>query len=63
MATWETRLKQLDVDVFLYSTYSMHGGLISLVAIIIFWQVHDLLFSVVKLGGKSFQIQEKGIPV
>ena len=63
MATWETRLKQLDVDVFLYSTYSMHGGLISIVAIIIFWQVHDLLFSVVKLGGKSFQIQEMGIPV
>ena len=35
-------------------------AVISIVAIIIFWQVHDLLVSVVKLGGKGFQIQEMG---
>ena len=29
-------------------------------AIIIFWQVHDLLVSTIKLGGKGFQIQEMG---
>ena len=35
-------------------------AVISIVAIIIFWQVHDLLVSIVKLGGKGFQIQEMG---
>ena len=35
-------------------------AIISIVAIIIFWQVHDVLFSVVKLGGKGFQTQEMG---
>ena len=29
-----------------------------IVAILIFWQVHDLLVSAVKLEGKGFQIQE-----
>ena len=33
---------------------------ISIVAIIIFWQVHDLLVNALKLGGKGFQIQEIG---
>ena len=33
-------------------------AVISIVAIIIFWQVHDLLVSVVKFGGNGFQIQE-----
>ena len=35
-------------------------AVISIVAIIILRQVHDLLVSVVKLGGKGFQIQEMG---
>ena len=35
-------------------------AVISIVPIIIFWQVHDLLVSVVKLGGKGSQIQEMG---
>ena len=35
-------------------------AVISIVAIIIFWQVHDPLVSVLKLGGKGFQIQEMG---
>ena len=38
----------MDLDVLLKYTHSMHGS-----AIIIFWQVHDLLVSVVKLGGKG----------
>ena len=35
-------------------------AVVSIVPIIIFWQVHDLLVSVVKLGGKGSQIQEMG---
>ena len=35
-------------------------AVISIVFIIIFWQVHDLLISVVKLREKGFQIQEMG---
>ena len=38
-------------------------AVISIVAIIILRQVHDLLDSVVKLGGKGFQIQEMGTGV
>ena len=33
-------------------------AVISTVGIIICWQVHDPLVSVVKLGGNGFQIQE-----
>ena len=35
-------------------------AVISIVAIIMFWQAHDLLVSAIKLGEKSFQIQEMG---
>ena len=35
-------------------------AVISIVAIMMFWQVHDVLVSVVKLGGKGFQTQEMG---
>ena len=35
-------------------------AVISIVAIIILRQVRDLLVSVVKFGGKAFQIQEMG---
>ena len=35
-------------------------AVISIVAIIILRQVHDLLFSVVKFGRNGFQIQEMG---
>ena len=45
-------LKQLDLDVFLYSDSFDVWPSIS--AIIIFWQVHDLLVSVVKLGRQGF---------
>ena len=39
-------------------------AVISILAImIIFSQVHDLLVSTVKLGGKGFQIQEMGTGV
>ena len=38
-------------------------AVISTVANIIFWQVHDLLVSVFKLGGKVFQIKEMGTGV
>ena len=35
-------------------------AVISIVAIIIFWQVHDVLVSVLELGVKGFQVQEMG---
>ena len=39
--------------MFLYSSLLFDAWQISIVAIIIFWQVHDLLVSVVKLGEKG----------
>ena len=52
-------LKQLDLDVFLYS--DLFDAWSSITAIIIFWQVYDLLVSVIKLAQEGFQIQEMGI--
>ena len=40
----------------------MHGGYFNNVAIIIFLQVHDLSVSVIKLGGKGFNIPETTFP-
>ena len=38
------------------------NAVISIVAIIIFWQVYDLLVSVVKLGRKGFNIPGTSFP-
>ena len=35
---------------------------ISIVVIIIFWQVHDLLVNVVKVGGKGFNVPGTSFP-
>ena len=51
-------LKQLDLDVFLYSTYSMHGVYFNC-----FYnplEIHECLVSAVKSRGKGFQIKEMG---
>ena len=47
---------------FFLFTCSMHSAVISIVAIIIFWHVHDLLLTVVKLRGKGFNIPGTSFP-
>ena len=63
VATRETQIKQLVLDVFLYPTYSMRLAAISMAAITMCGskliqdeQVHNLLANVAKLGGNGFNI-------
>ena len=58
---WQEHLSCFDCKCFCTLVVRCMA-VISIVAIIIFWQVHDLSVSVVRLGGRVFRFR-KWIPV
>ena len=60
VAARETRIKTVGSWCVYVFRFIRWMAVISIVAIIIFLPVHELLVSVVKLGAKGFQIQEMG---